>query len=295
MRLESKWPAKIAWKCILLVLFTILCFSASAQTTGSANTGGTGWKRIAYVNGQVGRGFGTVSLYVTGGDYTPKMTTINWFHDWSASAGITITSDSKHGNYWTACRITDDGTNSYLEVNFTTSISYLQLISDNYGWRPANLYTGTLPNGGGNIRASAEVARLNIENHLVVANNGRIGIGTATPQAKLAVNGNILATEVKVKTDISVPDYVFEPDYELPPLSEIEAFVKEHKHLPEIPSATDIERDGLDLAEMNLQLLKKVEELTLHIIQLNKTNGELIERVQASETRIKDLENKKTK
>lgn len=90
MRLESKWPAKIAWKCILLVLFTILYFSATAQTTGSANTGGTGWKRIAYVNGQVGRGFGTVSLYVTGGDYTPKMTTINWFHDWSTSAGTPL-------------------------------------------------------------------------------------------------------------------------------------------------------------------------------------------------------------
>ncbi|MBK1442595.1 hypothetical protein JHJ32_21525 [Parapedobacter sp. ISTM3] len=103
-----------------------------------------------------------------------------------------------------------------------------------------------------------------------LAVNGNVGIGTTNPQAKLAVEGNILAKEVKVKTDISVPDYVFEPDYELPALADVEAYVKKHKHLPEIPSAKDIEKDGLDLAEMNLLLLKKVEELTLHLIELRK-------------------------
>ncbi|WP_143054010.1 hypothetical protein [Parapedobacter koreensis] len=114
------------------------------------------------------------------------------------------------------------------------------------------------------------------ENHLAgrLLVSGNVGIGTRNPQAKLAVNGNILAKEVKVKTDITVPDYVFDPEYELSPLAEVEAYVKEHRHLPEIPPARDIEKDGLDLAEMNLLLLKKVEELTLHIIQLaGKTDG----------------------
>ncbi|WP_379021456.1 hypothetical protein [Parapedobacter deserti] len=107
---------------------------------------------------------------------------------------------------------------------------------------------------------------------VVRGDNGNVGIGTTNPQAKLAVEGTILAKEVKVKTDISVPDYVFEPEYELPALADIEAYVRQHKHLPEIPSAADIERDGLDLAQMNLLLLKKVEELTLHIIDLNRTS-----------------------
>ncbi|MBK1442514.1 hypothetical protein JHJ32_21120 [Parapedobacter sp. ISTM3] len=106
---------------------------------------------------------------------------------------------------------------------------------------------------------------------LSLTSQGNVGIGTDNPQAKLAVNGNILAKEVKVKTDITVPDYVFAPEYELPTLADVEAYVKEHRHLPEIPSAKDIENNGLDLAEMNLLLLKKVEELTLYLIENEKS------------------------
>ncbi|WP_257666482.1 hypothetical protein [Parapedobacter tibetensis] len=122
------------------------------------------------------------------------------------------------------------------------------------------------------FRLSSGTAQANVNVRFTVENNGNVGIGTITPQAKLAVNGNILAKEVKVKTDISVPDYVFEPDYKLPSLSEVEAYVKEHKHLPGISSAKDIQRDGLDLAEMNLLLLKKIEEMTLMMIEKAKTD-----------------------
>lgn len=114
---------------------------------------------------------------------------------------------------------------------------------------------------------------------MTVLPGGNVGIGTANPQAKLAVEGNILAKEVKIKTDIAVPDYVFEPDYELKTLEDIERYVKTNKHLPEIPSAKQIQAEGLDLAEMNLLLLKKVEELTLHVISQQKQIDKLSEKI----------------
>jgi hypothetical protein len=67
-----------------------------------------------------------------------------------------------------------------------------------------------------------------------------------------------------------VPDYVFDPSYDRMSLSEIESFVRMNRHLPDVPSAKDIEAEGMDLAEMNLKLLKTVEELTLHVIDLDK-------------------------
>lgn len=119
---------------------------------------------------------------------------------------------------------------------------------------------------------------------------GKVGIGTANPQADLSVNGNILAKEIKVKTDISVPDYVFEPDYELRSLEETERYVKSNKHLPGIPSAKQIKADGLDLAEMNLLLLKKVEEMTLQLIQMNNEMKNQAEKIDRQADKIKFLE-----
>lgn len=118
-----------------------------------------------------------------------------------------------------------------------------------------------------------------------ISANGNVGKGTTSPQAKLAVNGNILATEIKIKTDIVAPDYVFEPDYKLNSLAEIEGYIKENKHLPEIPSAKEIIEDGLDVAAMNLLLLKKIEELTLHLIEKDKMMKQVMDRLEKLEAR----------
>ena len=104
----------------------------------------------------------------------------------------------------------------------------------------------------------------------------RIGIGTNSPDEKLTVKGKIHTQEVRV--DMAgplVPDYVFANDYKLKSLQEVEDYINENKHLPEIPSAQDIEKNGLMLAEMNMSLLKKIEELTLYVIEMKKENEKM--------------------
>lgn len=100
--------------------------------------------------------------------------------------------------------------------------------------------------------------------------NGDVGIGTRTPDARLTVKGTIHSEEVRVDLSVPGPDYVFKDDYDLLPLKDLESYIKENSHLPEVPSASEMEGNGLNLKEMNLILLKKVEELTLHIIEINK-------------------------
>jgi len=103
---------------------------------------------------------------------------------------------------------------------------------------------------------------------------GNVGIGTMAPQEKLVVKGKIIAEEIKVQA-VKWPDYVFKPEYKLPSLSETEQFIKANGHLPDVPNATDVEANGVSLGEMNKILLKKVEELTLHLIDQQKQIKEL--------------------
>jgi len=101
------------------------------------------------------------------------------------------------------------------------------------------------------------------------AATGSIGIGTTSPDQKLTVKGTIHSQEVIV--DMSVlPDYVFKPANRLPSLTEVKTYIDQNHHLPEMPSAEEVAKDGLSLGDMNAKLLKKVEELTLYLIEKDK-------------------------
>ncbi|MBV6646555.1 MAG: hypothetical protein KI790_13955 [Cyclobacteriaceae bacterium] len=110
---------------------------------------------------------------------------------------------------------------------------------------------------------------------MIVKRNGQVGIGTTSPDAKLTVKGEIHCEEITVDLNIPGPDYVFEDDYDLRPLEEVKAFIKANHHLPEVPSAQEMQTQGVNLVEMNMLLLKKVEELTLHQIELLERINEL--------------------
>lgn len=110
---------------------------------------------------------------------------------------------------------------------------------------------------------------------------GNVGIGTTEPgDNKLAVNGKIRAKEVVVETGWS--DFVFEDNYILMTLENVESYIEENKHLPDIPSAKEIEENGISLGKSQALLLQKIEELTLHIIEQNKRIYKLEQEVEAA-------------
>ncbi|MCZ8217573.1 MAG: hypothetical protein O9262_15115 [Cyclobacteriaceae bacterium] len=139
-----------------------------------------------------------------------------------------------------------------------------------------NNYPVVLATGGGNQPLILDAAR--------------VGIGTNDPKNKLSVNGTVWATEVKVSLTDGV-DWVFEDDYDLRTLEEVEEFIKQNKHLPEIPSAEEFRKNDLNVAEMDNKLLQKIEELTLYMIDMNKRMGQLENENKELKAKVRHLEN----
>ena len=134
----------------------------------------------------------------------------------------------------------------------------------------------------------------------IEGNNGVVAIGTtnydassADPTYKLYVAKGIRTEAVQIDAETNWPDYVFAQDYKLSPLSEVEAFIQQNKHLPNVPSAKEVNEKGINVVEMDATLLRKIEELTLHTIQqnkqiksLNKANQALLQRLEKLEKMI---------
>ena len=122
-----------------------------------------------------------------------------------------------------------------------------------------------------NGSSSTRIMRIDGDNH-------RVGIGNNISEIpagyRLAVDGKIRCREVRV-TNSGWADFVFEDDYQLPSLSEVEQFIKTNKHLPDVPSASEVLENGTDLGEIDAILLQKIEELTLYMIELKKENEEM--------------------
>lgn len=125
---------------------------------------------------------------------------------------------------------------------------------------------------------------------LSIKHNTGIGILNTDPKYPLDVNGDIRgknihvggtlkAKEVKIEINAGA-DFVFEPNYNLPSLSEVESFIKDNKHLPDIPSEKQMQKDGLSVSDIQIKLLQKIEELTLYIIEQDKKIEKLEEKLK---------------
>ncbi|MCL1938460.1 MAG: hypothetical protein FWF52_08725 [Candidatus Azobacteroides sp.] len=122
------------------------------------------------------------------------------------------------------------------------------------------------------------------QSRLIINDNGNVGIGVGNPVNKLEVNGTIRSKEIKIETGWA--DYVFSKDYQLLPLTELKQYIVENKHLPGMPTETEVKENGVNLGEMQAKLLQKIEELTLYAIQ----QQEMIDKLNA---KIEEMENKK--
>lgn len=136
------------------------------------------------------------------------------------------------------------------------------------GWSLDGNAAGSVKKIGTTDAYALQVITNNLE-RLLIGSDGNITMGTTAQQTRLSVNGDIVTRKVKV-TATGWPDYVFEEGYGLLPLPEVEKFIRQYRHLPEIPSAAEVEKNGVELGANQVLLLKKIEELTLHAIAQNK-------------------------
>jgi len=158
-------------------------------------------------------------------------------------------------------------TNGFIQLGSTSSWNLLlddnEILARNNG-AGNDLF---IQNDGGNVLMCASEL-------------GGVGIGL-TAGSSLAngyifcVDGKIIAEEMRIQNSNNWPDYVFEKEYQLMPLEELKASIATHKHLPDIPSATEVEQNGILVGDMQKKMMEKIEELTLYVIDLNEANKKL--------------------
>ena len=150
-------------------------------------------------------------------------------------------------------------------------------------------------NGGGSIRFLNKIGS-SWAQHMQINSNGGVGIGTENVPSgfKLAVRGGIVTEEVKVELCGTGGwcDYVFEEDYKLLTLAEVAAHIEEKGHLHNTPSAKEVEENGLLLKEMTINQQEKIEEIFLHLIEMEKENKALKAELKEMKTRLAKTENK---
>ena len=185
----------------------------------------------------------------------------------------------------------DQGWGKVLDVRGGSNVKILATNGD--ASYKTGMFTHTNWHGGGGFIGTESSHNLHLLTgytpRISILTNGNVGIGTTNPQAMLAVNGPIHAKEIKVMTS-GWSDFVFEKDYRLPSLEEVEDHIEDKGHLPDIPSEAEVMEKGITLGDMNSKLLQKIEELTLYTISQHKEIKKMKQEMAVQNERYKKLE-----
>lgn len=273
-----------------LSLFLLINFKSNCQEIIGDDNYGTftisepGWHRVGKWPNKYDRGAVRIVLSLNGGKYRPQSLVIDAFKDWGS--GLQISAKVIAPSYYDHVRITEVEGTYYIEIYATRPIesNARTYLYDIEGYtRGFEAITGPLPIGGGNVLKTINDLKpgLHLDDYLTI-------------ERDLIVHNKINAKEVKVTANPEdVPDYVFESDYPLLPIDSLKAYIDQHQHLPEIPNAEQLGREGMDVGEMNLKLLKKVEELSLYLIEQNEIIKSMNEKLDKQEQEIQNLKKDK--
>lgn len=220
----------------------------------------------------LGSGSGGAPIPVTGITVSPTSRTLEVGQTGSHTATVTPSNATNQSVNWNSSNTavaTVSGSGQITAVSAGNATITASAAENPTITSQVSVTVSATSGGGGDPSGGGETVWASGSNNNIYYNDGNVGIGTTTPDEKLAVNGNIHAREVRVDLN-GWPDYVFKDGYQLPTLAKVQQHIKEKGHLPNIPSAKEVEENGIELGEMNKLLLEKIEELILYTLQQEK-------------------------
>jgi len=242
-------------------------------------------------NGQILSEDGIISLAATASETSSTIARVEFYANDillatdSAAPYAYNWTNADPGTYVLKARAIDGfGNTAVSTINVTVQ-------SLNYFWSTTgNIATGADTSFIGTVDTNRLAFRTNNVERMTILKDGTVGIGTKNTYGyALAVNGTGIFTKVRIKAAGTWPDYVFKKGYELPDLQQLERYIAEHQHLPGIVSEGEVTRNGFDLGDHQAAMLKKVEELTLYLIEENRRLKEQNEKLQDQQRQIDEL------